>query len=129
MPPKKNKKIQYYTVNFEKFIEIITEVDNSYFILCDKIKEEVEKNEYDKWTDQGIPEFMDTFIMFSSFKEFLDEKINNPTEEEVQFSAKNNIKDVLFEKEELALLQHLWLEFEARRQLLLEKYSFSCIPS
>ena len=40
MPPaKKKQKIQYYTIVFEKYMEIVTEIDKTYYILSDKLKD------------------------------------------------------------------------------------------
>jgi len=56
----------------------------------------------------------------------LDQKINNPTAEEVEFATKNNIKDVLFTKDELEFLQGYFLAIETRKDYLNEAHNFSC---
>jgi hypothetical protein len=127
MPPAKRKqKIQYYTIVFEKYMEIVTEIDKTYYILSDKLKEMVVKTNIEDWYESSIPEFIESFLLVDSYRAFLDDKINNPTEQEVEVTIKNNIKDVLFTKDELDVMQHFYLAVEARKELLLQRHNFSC---
>lgn len=127
MPPSKKKKtIKYYTIVFEKYMEIITEVDKAYYILSDKIKELVQEIALEDWYDSPLPDFIESFLIVDSCREFLDDKINNPSEEEIEITVKNDIKDVLFTKEQLQVLQQLYLSLEAKKEYLLYKYNFSC---
>lgn len=126
MPPAKKKtKVQYYTIVFEKYMEVVTEVDKTYYIFGDKLKELVTELKIEDWYDSPIPDFVESFLLIDSYRAFLDDKINNPTEEEVEITIKNNIKDVLFTKDELGVMQHFYLAMEARREMLLQKYNFS----
>jgi hypothetical protein len=122
MAPK--KKPQYYTVQFEKFLEIVSENEVSSVILGDRIKDLI--NQVDNWENSPILDFLESMILMSSFKDFLDQKINNPSDEEIEFIKKNNIKDVLFSKEELEVLQSFFLAIEGRKQFLADVYTFSC---
>ena len=127
MPPSKKKKtIKYYTIVFEKYMEIISEVDKAYYILSDKIKELVQEIALEDWYDSSLPDFIESFLIVDSCREFLDDKINNPSEEEIEITVKNDIKDVLFTKEQLQVLQQLYLSLEAKKEYLLYKYNFSC---
>lgn len=124
-PRKPKEKPQYYTIQFEKYIDVLEEINKFHYILCDKIKELVCKIKLDEWTDSPIPEFMETFIVVDNYKLFLDEKINNPSEEEVKFTTANNIKDVLFNASQLKIMQDYYIEVQARKLLLKQGYNFS----
>jgi len=127
MPPaKKKQKAQYYTIVFEKYMDIVSDVDKTYYILSDKLKEMISSTKIEDWYDSEIPEFLETFLLTVSYRVFLDDKINNPTEQEVEVIVKNNIKDVLFTKEELEVMQQLYLTLESRKVALLQNYNFSC---
>ena len=127
MPPaKKKQKVQYYTIVFEKYMDIVTEVDKTYYILSDKLKEMMGSIKTEDWYESAIPEFLESFLLTDSYRAFLDDKINNPTEQEVEVIVKNNIKDVLFTKDELDVMQHFYLALEARKAALLTNYNFSC---
>ena len=127
MPPsKKKQKVQYYTIVFEKYMDIVTDVDKTYYILSDKLKEMISSTKIEDWYDSAIPEFLETFLLADSYRVFLDDKINNPTEQEVEVTIKNNIKDVLFTKDELDVMQQLYLTLESRKVALLQNYNFSC---
>lgn len=127
MPPaKKKQKVQYYTIVFEKYMEVVTEVDKTYYILSDKLKELITQTNIEEWYESQIPVFLETFMLVDSYRAFLDDKINNPTEQEVEVTIKNNIKDVLFSKDELDVMQHFYLAVESRKEMLLQNYNFSC---
>jgi hypothetical protein len=125
-PAKRKQKIQYYTIVFEKYMEVVTEVDKTYYILSDKLKDMITKTNIEDWYDSAIPEFVESFLLVDSYRAFLDDKINNPTEQEVEITIKNNIKDVLFTKDELDVMQHFYLAVESRKELLLHRHNFSC---
>jgi hypothetical protein len=124
MAPK--KKPQYYTVQFEKFIEIVSETEKTNFMLSDHIKDLVTETPVKDWDNSPVYDFLESSLLINSFRDFLDNKINNPTEEEVEFITKNNIKDVLFSKDELESLQAFFLALESRKEYLLRSYNFSC---
>jgi|LakMenEpi03Aug12_release.lakeMendotaPanAssembly.Ray.scaffolds.fasta_scaffold143795_5 hypothetical protein len=128
MPPSKKKKtaVKYYTIVFEKYMDIVTEVDKTYHILSDKVKELVQEIDIEDWYDSSLPDFIEIFLLVDTYKEFLDDKINNPSEEEIQVTVKNNIKDVLFTKDQLQYMQDLYFSLEMKKEYLLFKYNFSC---
>jgi len=127
MAPRKKAvpKKQFYTIQFEKYMEVVEEVNKVYYILGDKIKDLVINTPVENWLDSPISDFFDVFVLVDSYRIFLDEKVNNPSEEEVEFTIKYNIKDVLFNKEELGVMQQFFLSIEARREILLQNYGFS----
>ena len=126
MAPKKEKtKIQYYTVVFEKYLEVMDEVNKFHYMLCDKLKEMTSSISLLEWSDSPIPDFMEAFTIVDSYKIFLEEKINNPTEEEIRFTSKNNIKDVLFNQQELTAMQEYYLQLQARKLILYQNHNFS----
>lgn len=127
MPPSKKKKptVKYYTIVFEKYMDIVTEVDKSYNIIADKVKELTQETPVENWYDSSIPDFIEFFLLVDSYREFLDEKINNPSEEEIQVTIKNNIKDVLFSEQQLQYMQDLHFSLESKKEYLLFKYNFS----
>lgn len=127
MPPaKKKQKVQYYTIQFEKYMDVVSEVDKTYYILSDRIKDMVTEIKIEDWYESAIPEFIESFLLADSYRVFLDDKINNPSEQEVEVIVKNNIKDVLFTKDELDVMQHFYLALESRKVALLQNYNFSC---
>jgi hypothetical protein len=126
MPAARKKKVQYYTIVFEKYMEIVTDIDKTYYILSDKLKDMVTTIKIEEWYESPIPEFIESFLLVDSYRVFLDDKINNPTEQEVEITLKNNIKDVLFTKDELDVMQQFYLAVEARKLALIQNYNFSC---
>lgn len=126
MAPKKvNKKVQYYTVVFERYIEVMEEVNKFHLILSDKLKDLTSTINISDWCESPISEFMECFIVVNSYKIFLDDKINNPTEEEIKFTSENNIKDVLFDEQELIAMQDFYIQMQAKKILLKQNYGFS----
>jgi hypothetical protein len=118
------QKPQYYTIVFEKFIDLITESERLHFMLIQQIKEYVGDITLEDWDVSPLPDFIDTEAVLRTLRQFLDKKINNPPEEEIKFAAENNIKDVLLTAEELAHLQSLVITMEEQKELLKQQYSF-----
>jgi hypothetical protein len=123
---KKVVKKQFYTIQFEKYMEVLEDVNKTYFIISDKVRDLVLTMPVEKWADSPISEFLDSFVLVDSFRYFLEDKVNNPTEEEIEFTVKYNIKDILFNKEELQVMQQFFLTVESRKEYLLNNYNFSC---
>lgn len=115
---------QYYTIVFEKFIDMITESERLHFMLIQQIKEYVGDIRLEDWDVSPLPDFIDTEAVLRTLRQFLDKKMNNPPEEEIKFAAENNIKDVLLTAEELAHLQSLVITMEEQKELLKQQYSF-----
>ncbi len=127
MPPsKKKQKVQYYTISFEKYLEVMKENDQIYNILCERLKEDICKISIQDWSESEIPDMVESYVLIDSFRIFLDEKINNPSQEEIDFCEKNNIKDVLFTKEQIGMMQQYFLNIEERKEYLIKNYGFSC---
>jgi hypothetical protein len=118
------QKPQYYTIVFEKFIDLITESERYYFMLAQQLKEYVAEVKMEDWDESPIPDFMETMVILQALRQFLDNKINKPSEEEVKFATANNIKDVLVTAEELSLLQSMVITLEDQKELLKSQYNF-----
>lgn len=116
---------EYYTILFDKYIDLMTETDRYYYMVADKLKELIINNKIDSWDDTPIPDFLETIVILNSLRTLLDKKINNPTEEEVKFCNENDIKDVLVTKYELTLLQKFVISLEEQKNLLLLQYNFN----
>ena len=99
-----NELAQYYTINFEKFMEMIKQVDILYNVLSALIKEHVTANDIEKWPDTPIPELSGYFAAVCELHKYMDDIINNPTEEEVELMIKHEIKDVIVSLSDLNAL-------------------------
>ena len=126
--PKKQQP-EYFTIIFEKFIDIMTDTDRYYYMVSSELKDLVSSIDIDKWKDSPIPDFMDTVVILHSLRSFLDKKMNEPTEEEVKFCNENKIKDVLVTKEELVILQKFVMALEDQKALLLTEYKFNYLTN
>jgi hypothetical protein len=124
MAPK--KKVQYYTVQFEKFLEIVSDTEKTNLMITDHIKDLADNVPVKEWDTSPVYDFLESCLLVNSFRDFLDNKINNPSEEEVEFVTKNNIKDVLFSKDELEILQSFFLAIESKKEYLIRAHNFSC---
>jgi hypothetical protein len=76
------------------------------------------------WDSSPVPDFMETIVILQALRQFLDNKINKPNEEEIKFATANNIKDVLVTAEELAVLQSMVITLEDQKELLKSQYNF-----
>ncbi len=115
---------QYYTILFDKYIDLMTETDRYYYMVADKIKDLIAEHPIDKWEDSPIPDFVETYVILNSLRELLDRKINDPPEEEVKFCNENKIKDVLVTKVELTMIQKFVISIEEQKNLLQLEYNF-----
>lgn len=118
------QKPQYYTIIFEKFIDLVSETERYHFMLALQMKEYITDIKMEDWDTSPIPDFMETMVILRALRELLDKKINSPSEEETKFATANNIKDVLVTKEELALLQSFVITLEEQKELLKQQYNF-----
>ena len=118
------QKPQYYTIVFEKFIDLITESERYYFMLGLQLKEYINEVKMEDWDSSPVPDFMETIVILQALRQFLDNKINKPNEEEIKFATANNIKDVLVTAEELAVLQSMVITLEDQKELLKSQYNF-----
>lgn len=92
----------YYVVKFEKYIQLMEEIEHKYQILADLIHEHVLATLPDFWEGTPIKDLMKFYVDVAELHDFLEDKINNASEEEVKLAAKYNIKDVLIKSDELA---------------------------
>ena len=122
--PKKQQP-EYYTILFEKFVDMITDSDRYYYMVSSELKDLISKVDVDNWKDSPIPDFMDTVVILHSLRTLLDKKMNEPSEEEIKFCNENNIKDVLVTKDELVMLQKFAIALEEQKALLFTEYKFS----
>jgi len=86
---------QFYTIKLETFLEMIRQMDSLFFILSDLIKENAIKS-IKEWEETPIPELTGYFAAVNEIKKYLDDIINNPTEEEVELMIKYEIRMSLF---------------------------------
>lgn len=110
----------YYVIKFEKYIELINEVEAKYQIIADYVHDEVLKTLPDYWDETPIPVLMQTYSCLYDVRKFLDDKVNNPPEEEIKLANANGIKDVLIHGDELKRMNVLLLslqELEADLQI------------
>lgn len=110
----------YFVVKFEKFLQLMEEIEHKYQILADLIHEQVLATLPDFWEGTPIKDLMKFFVDVSDLRDFLEDKINNASDEEIRLSAKYNIKDVLMKTEELARMNVLLVsveELEARIEI------------
>jgi hypothetical protein len=99
---------------------MMEEIEHKYQILADIIHEEVLATLPDFWEGTPITDLMKTFVDVSELREFLEDKINNASEEEIKLTTKYNIKDVLIKNDELAHMNVFLLsieELEARLEV------------
>lgn len=115
---------EYYTIVFEKYIEIMNEADRYYYMIAQELKEMIAAHSIDLWENTPIPDFTETLVILNSLRTLLDKKINEPTKEEIKFCEQNNIKDVLVTKQELVMLQKFVLAIEEQKVLLNQEYGF-----
>lgn len=102
----------YYTINFEKFIELMNEVDHKYMIAADIVKKQIIETSTDQWENTAIRDLMRIIVQVGDLRDFLEMKVENPSEQEVKLSKKYDIKDVLMTTEDLARLNMNLLSIE-----------------
>jgi len=125
MATKRNQKIEFFTMPFEKYMEVVKMVNHYYLVISAELKNRMIEKDIDKWENSEIPDFMEAYLLFTSYKDFLEDKISNPTEEEIAVATKNNIKDVLFEKDELTVMNAYYKATQARADDLINKHNIS----
>ena len=110
----------YYVIKFEKFLELMEEIEHKYQIAADLLHDKILGTLPEFWDDTEIPDLIEFFANVNDIRKFLEEKINNPTDEEVKLAAKFNIKEVLIRESELAKMNALLMaeeELEAGLQI------------
>lgn len=110
----------YYVIKFEKFLELMEEIEHKYQIAADLLHDKILGTLPEFWDDTEIPDLIEFFANVNDIRRFLEEKINNPSDEEVKLAAKHNIKEVLIKDSELAKMNTLLMaeeELEAGLQV------------
>jgi hypothetical protein len=120
-----NELAQYYTIKFEKFMEMIKQIDGLYNVLSALIKEHVTANEINEWENTPIPELSGYFAAVNEIKNYLDDIINNPTEEEVELMIKHEIKDVIVSLSDLNALNIMFGAIQEFSDRLYEKHKIA----
>jgi len=120
-----NELAQYYTIKFEKFMEMIKQIDGLYNVLSALIKEHVTANEINEWENTPIPELSGYFAAVNEIKNYLDDIINNPTEEEVELMIKHEIKDVIISLSDLNALNVMFGAIQEFSDRLYEKHKIA----
>lgn len=128
MAPRKKKKeeekTRYFTMPPEKFFELMSENERFHHLVAEKLKELTEIS-IESWFDSPIADFAEAYYLADRFKEYLEDKINNPTEEEINFIEKNKIDEVLISQEELRYMQVTAINLQEIKESLFQQYSFS----
>ncbi len=99
----------YFVIKFEKFLELMEEIEHKYQITADLLHDKILGTLPEFWDNTEIPDLIEFFANVNDIRRFLEDKINNATDEEIKLSAKYNIKDVLLKSEELARMNTLLL--------------------
>jgi len=120
-----NELAQYYTIKFEKFMEMIKQIDGLYNVLSTLIKEHVTANEISEWDRTPIPELSGYFAAVNEIKNYLDDIINNPTEEEVELMIKHEIKDVIISLSDLNALNIMFGAIQEFSDRLYDKHKIA----
>ena len=128
MAPKKKKqetqKVKYFTMPPEKFFELVAENERFRNLVSQRLKELTE-SPVESWFESPVADFAEAFYLADRLKEFLEDKINNPTEEEIEFIQKNKIEDVLISQDELRYMQISSVNLSEIKEALFQHYSFS----
>ncbi len=117
------KKVQYYTMVFEKFMEIMSNNASDYYVISQLLKETIGDKSVEKWEETEIPDLMETFVVVRAFRDILENKINHPTKEETEFIVKHNIKDVLLTEEDLMKIQGYVMTVQEQKNILFSKHN------
>jgi hypothetical protein len=114
----KQEKAKYYKIEFDKFIDLTIEIINLNTILSDYIKQNVPQLDIEFWDTSSLPYFMESYVVGKQFKDLLEDKINNPSQAELDYSLKNNTKDILLTKDELSKMQGYIMALEDLKSIL-----------
>ena len=110
----------YFVIKFEKFLELMEEIEHKYQITADLLHDKILGTLPEFWEGTEIPDIIELFANINDIRKFLEDKINNASDEEIKLAAKYNIKDVLITSQELAKMNTLLMaeqELEADLEL------------
>lgn len=117
----------YYVIKFEKFIDLMNEIEHKYQIAADLLHDKILATLPEFWDDTEIPSLIEFFANLNDIRKFLENKINNPSDEEIKLTAKYDIKDVLLKDAELARMNALLLAEEQLESDLLIDHKISIV--
>jgi hypothetical protein len=117
-----NELAGYYTINFDKFIELVRQTEAIYNIVSDLLQDYIMGVYPDQWETSPVPELAGYYVAAYELKTFLDEIVNNPTEEEIRLTTKHKITDVLISLEDLAFLNSLVAVLQEYEKKLYQAY-------
>ena len=120
-----NELSQYYTINFDKFLEMIKQIDSLHSVLSTLLKDHVINSEIESWHDTPIPDLAAYFAIVHELKFFLEDIINNPSEEEIEIMIKYEIKDVVVSLVDLNTLNAMFGTIQELSDRLYEKHQIA----
>ena len=120
-------KPQYYTITLQKGLNLLVDADRCAKIFAETVKTAATKYDTENWDSSPIADYMDAYLNSKVLKDFLQKKIQDPSEELVKFAAKNKIDGILLTKNELTMLQTLVNNFEETKEYLNKTYGFSTL--
>jgi hypothetical protein len=118
---------KYYTIKFENFLEMMKKVNSLYYILSDLLQDYVAGSFPDQFDSTPIPELTGYFAATTELRDFLEDIINNPSEEEIEIIKKHNIKDVLVSIEDLNAINIMFDAIEEYNFRLYSNHNISTI--
>ena len=117
----------YYVIKFENFIELIKQTDAIYHIVANLLEEQTLANDTEEWYATAIPDLSGYFSIVTELKDYLDDIVNNPTEEEIKLIKKYNLSDILISIEDLSVLNHLLKSMQDYETRIYNLYKISTI--
>lgn len=118
MSEKKQEKSKYYKVEFDKFIDLTIEIIKLNTVLADCIKGGIVSLEIDLWNDSALPYYMESYVLSKQLNDLLADKINNPTQAEIDYCKNNDTNDILLTKEQLEKVQGYIMALEDMKSIL-----------
>jgi hypothetical protein len=89
------------------------------------IKEHVTSSEIEDWDKTPIPELSGYFAAVCELRGFLDDIINNPSEEEIKIMVEHEIKDVLVSLTDLNAINIMFGAIEEFSARLYDKHGIA----
>ena len=99
----------YYVIKFEKFLDLMEDIEHKYQITADILHDRILGTLPEFWEGTDIPDIIEFFANINDIRKFLEDKINNATDEEIKLASKYDIKDVLIRSDELKRMNTLLL--------------------
>lgn len=99
----------YYIIKFEKFIDLMEEIEHKYQIIADILHDKILGTLPEFWDESDIPDIIEFFANLKNIRDFLENKINNASEKDIELTKKYDIKDVLVTSDDLKKMNVLLL--------------------